>query len=569
MRTRIIALILALGVVLAGYSQKGTSIERLKVQLQSQQLDDSIKVDCLNGLSKLFYRLDVDSSHFYATEALKLSQKIGYQFGTAESYKNLGFSQIPRGHYDSAKMYFESSLALSQDLSFNYLSSEVYNGIGIYSEESGRYRQALEAYYNSLAIKSAIGDVAGQGKIHNNLGQAFRNIGELDSAMTHLLAALDNENFLEEYNDWASTHLILGMVRLSLERLEESKKSFRMALSKLKLPDHTIKIASSNAGLGRVHLKQGNLDSTKYFLRLASRQFQTLDHLGGLANTTSMLAETFRAEGRCDSALLYYQQSLRIRRTANNHQYLAREMTDMSRCLIQQGSLDSALRLTTSAAKLAAALGSKVEAWRAYSLLHEIYSQKREYKRAYEMVQLGTLYKDSISSQARINEINRLENEFEISNIQKEQELYIAEVQAEELRLRWLLIGTAVGICLLVVVSLILYNSLKRKRRDHALIARKNEKIRLVNESLEELVKEHTEKVQLQSEKLKNYAFSNSHEVRAPLARLLGLVNLWDDKAITPNDRDFLIQNISKSALELDEVVRKLNEVLKDEDMEP
>lgn len=191
------------------------------------------------------------------------------------------------------------------------------------------------------------------------------------------------------------------------------------------------------------------------------------------------------------------------------------------------------------------------------------------------MMKLSTAYKDSVLSQQRINEINRLENQYEINTIKKEQELVRAELTAEEFRLKneiskgkWVLFGSMAGIVALVAISIILYYSLKQKKLDNAIIARKNARIRSINETLELRVKERTKSIELQNEKLRNYAFSNSHEVRAPLSRLMGLVNLWSEKNKTKEDRDFLIENISKSALELDEIVRKLNDLLNEENLE-
>jgi signal transduction histidine kinase len=78
-------------------------------------------------------------------------------------------------------------------------------------------------------------------------------------------------------------------------------------------------------------------------------------------------------------------------------------------------------------------------------------------------------------------------------------------------------------------------------------------------------VKERTTKIELQNTKLREFSFSNSHEVRAPLSRLMGLINLWNEEKVTKGERDFLIEKISSAALELDEVVKKLNIILAQE----
>lgn len=57
---------------------------------------------------------------------------------------------------------------------------------------------------------------------------------------------------------------------------------------------------------------------------------------------------------------------------------------------------------------------------------------------------------------------------------------------------------------------------------------------------------------------LSQYAFQTSHELRGPLARILGLISLFDDH----EDREFIIEKIRETSIELDTVIRKMNNAL-------
>ena len=78
------------------------------------------------------------------------------------------------------------------------------------------------------------------------------------------------------------------------------------------------------------------------------------------------------------------------------------------------------------------------------------------------------------------------------------------------------------------------------------------------------MVRDRSLKVIEQNQKLRDYAFFNSHRVRAPLARVLGLADLWRDD-LADNERNIVLLEIEKSIRELDEVVRQINQVLKEE----
>ncbi len=62
-----------------------------------------------------------------------------------------------------------------------------------------------------------------------------------------------------------------------------------------------------------------------------------------------------------------------------------------------------------------------------------------------------------------------------------------------------------------------------------------------------------------QNEKLAEYAFINSHVLRAPLSRMLGLIQLME---MTDKKDLQLIDYLKKSGEELDEVVKKINTTL-------
>jgi len=88
-----------------------------------------------------------------------------------------------------------------------------------------------------------------------------------------------------------------------------------------------------------------------------------------------------------------------------------------------------------------------------------------------------------------------------------------------------------------------------------------NEEIRLLNENLETIVQERTERINFQLEQLQKYAFMNSHEVRGPLARILGLLAVMEIEKDEKQKYEMLGM-LYASSIELDEVVKRMNRLL-------
>jgi biopolymer transport protein ExbB/TolQ len=88
-----------------------------------------------------------------------------------------------------------------------------------------------------------------------------------------------------------------------------------------------------------------------------------------------------------------------------------------------------------------------------------------------------------------------------------------------------------------------------------------NEELTTINESLEEAVNERTKELEQQNVQLTEYAFINSHLLRAPLSRILGLCQLLNSAG---KHDPTLYQALIKSSEELDTIIRKISDLLYD-----
>jgi len=83
--------------------------------------------------------------------------------------------------------------------------------------------------------------------------------------------------------------------------------------------------------------------------------------------------------------------------------------------------------------------------------------------------------------------------------------------------------------------------------------------LRSQNDSLEERVKERTSALEKQNETLRDIAWTQSHVVRAPLARLMGVVALMELEKPDETELDELLGIILSSAHELDAIITDIS----------
>ncbi|MEO7989559.1 MAG: histidine kinase dimerization/phospho-acceptor domain-containing protein [Chryseolinea sp.] len=89
----------------------------------------------------------------------------------------------------------------------------------------------------------------------------------------------------------------------------------------------------------------------------------------------------------------------------------------------------------------------------------------------------------------------------------------------------------------------------------------RNQQLKNYNEHLEDRVYERTEQLEHQNKQLAEYAFINSHLLRAPLASILGITNLLSKTKLTDEQKEYL-EHLNSASIQLDVVIGKINKAL-------
>jgi signal transduction histidine kinase len=93
--------------------------------------------------------------------------------------------------------------------------------------------------------------------------------------------------------------------------------------------------------------------------------------------------------------------------------------------------------------------------------------------------------------------------------------------------------------------------------------------IERVNANLEALVDQRTKTIQEKNEVLTEYAYFNAHQIRGPLARILGLISVLDLEFSRDSFGPYM-HMLHQAGTDLDSAIRKINTMLssKDDDIE-
>ncbi|MEQ8904480.1 histidine kinase dimerization/phospho-acceptor domain-containing protein [Ekhidna sp.] len=88
-----------------------------------------------------------------------------------------------------------------------------------------------------------------------------------------------------------------------------------------------------------------------------------------------------------------------------------------------------------------------------------------------------------------------------------------------------------------------------------------NYEISIINSNLEKVVNKRTKKLLDQATQFQMFSFKNSHELRAPLTNVMGIIELLKE-AESQEEINKLLILLNKSCKDLDKVVHEINEIL-------
>lgn len=104
----------------------------------------------------------------------------------------------------------------------------------------------------------------------------------------------------------------------------------------------------------------------------------------------------------------------------------------------------------------------------------------------------------------------------------------------------------------------------KKLLEQHEMMAHQKEEIEGINNNLEQIIVDRTEKLKDQEIRITKFAFINAHKVRSPLARIIGLLNLIDLEKNKGSTCEEYLPKLKSNAEELNDMLREVSITLND-----
>lgn len=389
----------------------------------------------------------------------------------------------------------------------------------------GIYEFAQNYYLLAARQYQSISDSVGLGQTFNNIGEVYKKLNEPDKAITYLSRAeqlLKNDQF-----NRALTLYNIGELYIAKNQLIEGLRYNEQALTIAKRENNKRVVAFCYWGFGAIKRAEKNYTVALQHYFTAEKQWTDLGEIRSMIQTYQEIAELYSMQEKFDEA----------------EKYLNKSMTLATRIKVADLQVNNYLH---------------------YARLDSL---RGRYQRSLYHLSRHNSLKDSVYNLLKAEQIARLQTIYEMERretenqqLRSEQELKNSDLKTQRITL------IAISGCLLLAGAFVWSFYQQRKRimlqkeaieMQASALMKLNEALLELNKNLEARIYERTTQLTLQNQRLAEYTFVNAHKLRAPVASILGLIQLMQQS--TPQERDVIIQHLRTCGEQLDNIIREVS----------
>ncbi len=374
-----------------------------------------------------------------------------------------------------------------------------------------KYDEALNASFSFLKLSNRLNDSVKIGDAYNKIGNVYYHLGDYRHALNYYKETLSIFDDIGTNDDKSGIYNNLALIYYEIDSLDKALNYYNRALEALKEKGNESHMAAIYHNLALVYNTKKEFPKAINNLHNALIIFRKLNQEKHIANTYNNIGRTYYHQGQYETAHIYFDSA----------QYLAIKIK------APYILMDN------------------------YQYTAKAFQKEENYKWAYYYGRKNTILKDSLFNIEKEKQLTEIEARYKVEKQEAENQYLKKENEANEKIIKnqniAVLSTIAVAILLFILLALLFFSNLQKKKTNKLLTEQKQE-IEQKNIALEKANK----KISTQKEKLeminsiKDKLFSIiSHEFRSPLNSLKGTLSLVQQGAITHDELVDLSKDIT------------------------
>ncbi len=431
-------------------------IDSLENIINSSSKNDSVKINRLIKLSRLYINENTNKAIEFQEEALKISKKINYKIGMIKSHNNLSKIYTAKSDFTIAISHANLAINLNnnefqEELQLSYLLlGQCYLFLNNFTDSTKYLTQ-------SLKIAEKLNDNLKIAKIYNNIAIIYNKQSFFDKEMesyNKALSYLNNDNSLQALKLKKTINSNTGWVYFEKVQYDKALQMFE--------------------------------ESYAFDLKNNDKQ--------GIALDTRSLASVFRETGNYEKALDYFKQSLFIYKELDNKSGQGDLYREIGNVYYLTNDLQKALSYTNIGLKISTQIGELESIKFCYENLAKINEKLGNFKEAYKNEKLFKKMSDSMFNTEIHNKVTQTQMTYEFEKkqelLKKSQKEKEEKAATQAKKQRNLIYAIGLTLFFLSLITLGIYYNLKNYKRQKVIVEKQNEQIQSSLTEKETLLRE-------------------------------------------------------------------------------
>ena len=511
-------------------------------QYASQNEDIGVRTKARELLGYAYYiNFEFDSALLYLREGLELAgnqpeynEKLFFYTGDAFWYS---------GRFDSALVYHTKGQTSARETNNLPLLATLTINIADYYRQTGNFDKALDIYWEGIAYAKQDPSGTVLPKAYNNTALLFGYLGDTYTELNYYFKAIEAA---EKPSNGRLLGLLYANVAEAYTTLGDYSNALKYAsigITKSRKANQLRYLMSTYEMMGVMYLNMDSLAQARTSFEESIRLNEQVKDKRFVARNLGNMGDLEKRLKNYPQAIRYYEQAITIQNEIAEKKFKIEDLLGLARTHIEQGNLGAAKKNNDEALKIAKQLGIRPFIAQSYLLHADILEEKGDtksalsFRRQYDSIQTVLAKEDRLKYVNNLEKLNQAKlKELENLSLKKDMEGQAGVIDRQE---KFFAAGMMMIFFLLAISFFILW-LLRRNQSARKLITEQNAALISKNEE-----------IQAMSDQQENLLHLVVHDLRSPLNKIEGLVNILRmEGGLTASQQELvkLMEDVSKKS---------------------